>query len=47
MGFGPWEMAQEQGDKQWISPNCLLHDEQEMDLGGGVQQSHVEVPAGH
>ena len=26
---------------------CFLYDEQKMDTGGEVQQSHVEVPAGH
>ena len=33
--------------ESWSKPIQFLHDEQEVDIGGGVQQSPVEVPAGH
>ena len=41
------DLVQKQGEERWCKPLWFLHDEQEVDYGGGVQQSHVEVPAGH
>ena len=41
------EDVQKQGEERWSKPICFLHAEQEMDIGRGVQQLYVEVPAGH
>ena len=41
------DLVQKQGEERWCKPLWFLHDEQEVDYGGGVQQSHVEVPAGN
>ena len=42
-----WEMVQKQTEERWAKPICFLHAKQEMDPGGGVQQSHDEVQSGH
>ena len=39
-------MVQKQGEKRQL-PLLVLHDEQEMDIGGGDEPPHDEVPAGH
>ena len=39
-------MVEKQGKERWYEPICFVHDEQKMDFGGGIQQSHDEVPTG-
>ena len=41
-------MVQKQGEERHeLFPIWFLHDEQEVDPGRGLQQSHVEVHSGH
>ena len=42
-----WEISQKQGHRvNQLSTICILHDKQEVEARGGVQQSHAQVPAG-
>ena len=47
--MGKWnEVVSQQGQgRNPLFARYSLRNEQEMDAGGGVHRSHVEVPAGH
>ena len=48
MGEESWnELVQKQRKERWPESILLIHAEQEMDFGGGAEQTYVEVPSGN